>query len=677
MSTLDKKDELYVDNYYDYHGQLHDRSNFRNENSTGKIDEQISGMVFQITLTILLRVGFLLVQIGSVPVGNVNLILLQNIVDFCTVTAVSILIGFVVAFGGDMAGIIGEGIWIGDSKANVNEALVGWGAAVTASAICSCGIVGRMHAVGYLLTAILISGIIQPLLIHWAWTPQGWMADNSLTGRPVSFKDYASGGTIHVIGGLAGFLGCATLGRRILRLRDIDDASLPADSPGSVFAGYLLIFLGLQGLSLPLLEYGSSKVPARNLSHILVNNLLAASCSSLFIVALHFALNREAFNYWTVMRCVQGTISGVVAVAAGLDVYSPLIVVGISCASGLVFYLVSRRVYRSALEDYCNIVATHLVSALFGSFLAPLCGKPRGNEAVNHAMVLDVAWQVICILALLVLVILTMGPLFVLLDSCGFLRNRSEFVNHLRATVALERGPPRSYMQRLFFPGVESLYLQPGSVPKSGNGPQIMSPRLWRYQQEITRLEETRPKQQGGNIISDTPEKVAHPSSPIDLVIPKIKKSRQIYTLPKIILPGHSDVGGTGESVEDGRDITEKDFLAKSNVILTESTIHEEALGLIGDHGECISGKKFCTRLHRTSKVLSLHSGQADKRLDCLREEHPREDEEIRTSDFTVKVLMEPREKLYNASSESEEEKVVEKFSVTKERVKNLDKILR
>ncbi|XP_015522692.1 putative ammonium transporter 1 [Neodiprion lecontei] len=664
MSKLVKGD-FYAESYYDY--GLLDRSNyFRGINSTGYIDEAGSSAVFRSILTILLRVGFLLVQIGSVPVGNVNLILIHNIVDFCAVTLVYILVGFVVAFNGDVSGAVGEGVWIGDGRANINDAVLGWEAAVTASAICTCGIVGRMHAVGYLLTAILISGMVQPFLIHWAWTPRGWMADNSLTGKSVSFKDYGGGGTVHVVGGLSGFLGCATLGRRILRLRDIDDASLPADSPGSAFAGYLLIFLGLQGFGLPISDHGNSKAPPPGTPYILINNLLAASSSSLFVVALHFALTREAFNYWTVMRCVQGGISGMVAIAAGVDLYSPFVVVGISCASGLVFYLVSRRVYRSALEDYCNIVATHLACALFGSLLAPFCGRPRGSDAINHTMVLDVAWQVICVLALISAVALTMWPLFVALEVCGFLRNRSEFINHLRAITALERGPPRSYMQRLFFPGVESVYLQPGSAIRSEPGPQTMSPRMWRFQQEITRLEQTRTKQTADTeLMEGAEELVAVPATR------KVKKVRQIYTLPRSSASGHVDVGGTGESLENGIRPVKQSLLEVDDTmsrVLVEGgkdglrdADKLQILQKIFFPGNSASGQKYSlikqlgTPLHRTQKFTSLHSVEPH-----FSEEKPTPDDPAvwPPSDFTVKVLMEPRREI-NCSSDSDDELAV------------------
>lgn len=200
----------------------------------------------RLILTILLRVGFVLVQVGSVPINNVNLILLQNVVDLCCVTVMYFLTGFLIAYNGDVAGLIGTGSWIGDPTIDRNEAIVGWQAVVIASAICTSAIVGRMHTAGYLLINILLSGLIQPLLIHWAWTAEGWMAKNKLGGRVVAFKDYAGAGVVHIVGGFSGLIGCLVLGRRMLILRDLDDASITAGSAGTVFGGLLLIFAGLQ-----------------------------------------------------------------------------------------------------------------------------------------------------------------------------------------------------------------------------------------------------------------------------------------------------------------------------------------------------------------------------------------------------------------------------------------------
>lgn len=237
---LSVTDYIYAD--YDYAIQLRSFNNY----TTIPTAHFHWNSLIRLVLTILLRIGFVLVQVGSVPINNVNLILLQNVVDLCCVTVMYFLTGFLIAYNGDMAGLIGEGYWIGDSTIDKNEAIVGWQAVVITSAICTSAIVGRMHTAGYLLVNILLSGLIQPLLIHWAWTAEGWMAKNELDGRAVAFKDYAGAGVVHVVGGFSGLIGCVILGRRMLILGDLDDASITAGSAGIVFGGLLLILAGLQ-----------------------------------------------------------------------------------------------------------------------------------------------------------------------------------------------------------------------------------------------------------------------------------------------------------------------------------------------------------------------------------------------------------------------------------------------
>lgn len=237
---MSSSDYFYAENYYDYAIQL------RSLNASIPAAHFHWNSLTRLILVILLRVGFVLVQIGSVPVNNVNLIFLQNVVDLCCVTVMYFLTGFLIAYNGDLAGLVGEGYWIGDPTIDKNEAIVGWQAVAIASAIYTTTVVGRMHTVAYLLVSVLLSGLIQPLLIHWAWTAEGWMTETELGGRRVVFKDYAGAGVVHIFGGLSGLIGCVTLGRRMLRLRELDDASITAGSAGTVFGGLLLIFVGLQ-----------------------------------------------------------------------------------------------------------------------------------------------------------------------------------------------------------------------------------------------------------------------------------------------------------------------------------------------------------------------------------------------------------------------------------------------
>ena len=199
----------------------------------------------------------------------------------------------------------------------------------------------------------------------------------------------------------------------------------------------------MQSLCLPSASTDEQRSTNPHMTNVIVNNLLGTSSCSLVVVSLHFILSREPFNHWTVMRCVQASIAGMIIISSDVDVYSPIMCVGLGCSGGIIFYLVSRKVFQSALEDYCNIVATHLTCALVGSFVAPFCRNLNtGFDNVN-SLLLNVAWQVICLVTIVTLVAFTMTVAFLFLECLGLLRNRSEFVNHLRAVVALERGPPR------------------------------------------------------------------------------------------------------------------------------------------------------------------------------------------------------------------------------------------
>lgn len=227
---------------------------------------------------------------------------------------------------------------------------------------------------------------------------------------------------------------------------------------------------------------------ARDPSHAYVNNLLAASSCTLIIVALHLVLSRETFNHWTLMRCIQGTIAGVVTVSAAANDYSPQIAIALGCLGGIVFYLVSTWIFRSALEDYCNIVGVHLVCAILGSILAPFCSARTDEDTVT--ILLSFSWQLICLAALLALVGVAMLLIFGMLKCCGILRNRSECLNHERANAAVDRGPSKSFLQRLFSPDSGCFYLQPSSISNTER-PNVSS-RFSKYKGEIDKLEEGR-----------------------------------------------------------------------------------------------------------------------------------------------------------------------------------------
>lgn len=75
---------------------------------------------------LLLRAGYILVQIGSIPTENVYVIVLHNIVDIAVSVASFGLIGFTLAYGQDAGmGLIGYKPWILYDSVDLDDAVFG------------------------------------------------------------------------------------------------------------------------------------------------------------------------------------------------------------------------------------------------------------------------------------------------------------------------------------------------------------------------------------------------------------------------------------------------------------------------------------------------------------------------------------------------------------------------
>src|SRR5207237_10786493 len=91
------------------------------------------------------------------------------------------------------------------------------------SPITSGAMIGRTGFVGDLLYSFGVSGFIYPIIGHWAWGPDGFLAvmgsaGNFLPGLGVGFHDFAGSTVVHTIGGFVALAGAIVLGPRLGRI---------------------------------------------------------------------------------------------------------------------------------------------------------------------------------------------------------------------------------------------------------------------------------------------------------------------------------------------------------------------------------------------------------------------------------------------------------------------------
>ena len=105
----------------------------------------------------------------------------------------------------------------------------------TCSTITSGAMIGRTGFVGDLLYSVGVSGFIYPIIGHWAWGPDGWLATMGSDGHcfpslGTGFHDFAGSTVVHTIGGFIALAGAIVLGPRLGRTfkRDGGGPMLPA-----------------------------------------------------------------------------------------------------------------------------------------------------------------------------------------------------------------------------------------------------------------------------------------------------------------------------------------------------------------------------------------------------------------------------------------------------------------
>lgn len=295
----------------------------------------------------------------------------------------------------------------------------------------------RLHYFAQALISFVFSGFVQPLLMHSSHIYNGWMSENTFSGVDVSFKDTAMVMVTSVAGSTAGMIGCAFLGRRMLRVRDIDPGSIGPTAPGTTICGYFFIFIGLLALSLPspIIEEMQSSI---DFDVALVSSaLISVSVGALAVIALHSICYETNFTYWVVLKFFQGALASFIAVSAAYDLYNIPMCIIAALVGALGFIFASEFLFTTSIEDNCNIISIHFVCGILSCFLPPFFSR-KGNlgflENPNAYMnAMHLVWQGLCCIAAIAIVGVVFTIVFLFLFLFDLLRHESEKSAHERA----------------------------------------------------------------------------------------------------------------------------------------------------------------------------------------------------------------------------------------------------
>ena len=333
-------------------------------------------MLLAAMLVFFMQPGFALVEAGFIRTKNTANVLMKNLVDFMFGSILFWFIGFGLMFG--IGGFVGAPHFFNleamdkiiDNGLPIEGFLIFQTVfCATAATIVSGAMAERTKFLSYCIYSLIISLVIYPVSGHWIWGG-GWLSE-------LGFHDFAGSAAVHMVGGVAAFIGALILGPRIGKY---DKDGKPKAIPGhNLTIGALGVFIlwfcwfGFNGCSTVSME-GEAIVTA---GKIFVTTNLAAAVATCTVMILTWVRYKKP----DVSMSLNGTLAGLVAITAGCDTVSPTSAAIIGILSGFVVVFGIEFIDKVLkVDDPVGAVGVHGLNGLFGTLAVGLFSDGTGTE---------------------------------------------------------------------------------------------------------------------------------------------------------------------------------------------------------------------------------------------------------------------------------------------------------
>ena len=350
-------------------------------------------MIVSCAFVLLMTPGLAFFYGGMVNVKSIISTMLQSFVALGVISVVWILIGFSLAFGDSIYGIIGNPTTYFNFK-NVTLAphpefgstipflifaLFQLKFAIITPAIISGSFAERIRFRSYILFMLLFTIFIYSPLAHMTWHPDGIF-------RKWGVLDFAGGTVVHMSAGLAALSGAIFLGKRKKIIEK------PANIP-FVILGTSLLWFGWFGFN-----SGSALGANLDAAVAFANTNLASASSMITWIFFDRFLNKKM----TAIGACIGAIVGLVAItpAAGFVTLGQSVFIGF--VSAIVSNISIGRIRKTNIDDTLDVFPSHGIGGIMGMLLTAIFAKEVG---LIHGQIETLIFH---LLAIIITIIFTM-----------------------------------------------------------------------------------------------------------------------------------------------------------------------------------------------------------------------------------------------------------------------------
>ncbi|MDO6562954.1 ammonium transporter [Amphritea sp. 1_MG-2023] len=325
-------------------------------------------ILFSSMLVFVMQAGFLCLESGLVRSKNSINVAAKNITDFLISSTIFWALGFALMFGDSDAGLIGtSGFLFGDdaSPLQLGFFLFQMMFCGTAATLVSGAVAERMSYLGYIITTVIISLLIYPIVGHWVW---GGLASGVATGwlEISGFIDFAGSTVVHSVGGWVALAAIIVIGPRVGRF-DQQKESIPGSNIPIAMLGAMLIWFGWFGFN-----GGSTLAWTDAIPGILLNTCLAAFWGGIAAIVIKYITD----GYIDISQIINGVLGGLVAITANCYAVSVTEAALIGVIAGIIVVYGSNLLAKLKLDDAIGVIPVHLFAGIWGTIAVALFADP-------------------------------------------------------------------------------------------------------------------------------------------------------------------------------------------------------------------------------------------------------------------------------------------------------------
>ncbi len=311
-------------------------------------------LVVAAMLVMFMQAGFALVEAGFTRAKNAGNIIMKNFMDFSVGGITYWAFGFALAYGGStLGGFLAYGdLFFFNDNSQASAWFFQVVFAATAATIVSGAMAGRVKFTSYLIYTPFITGLIYPIVTHWVWNPDGWLAQ-------LGYFDFAGSGVVHMLGGACALAGVIVVGPRMGKYdRDGKPNPIPGHSITLGALGVFILWFGWYGFN------AGSTLAA-------VGADIATPAVTTTLAACGGAVG-AMFTAWLVKGKpdVGFTINGVLAGLVGITAGTASVGFGLAIVTGMIAGVIMVGsvigLERIGIDDPVGAISVHGTAGLWG-----------------------------------------------------------------------------------------------------------------------------------------------------------------------------------------------------------------------------------------------------------------------------------------------------------------------